>query len=378
MTDQKRSRAWIELNMENLRNNIKFFRRIIPDGCKLMPAVKANAYGHGVLPVVQVLWEEGISHFCVASVSEGIELRNYGIEGEILVLGYTAAELFGELEHYDLTQTVVNAAYAEILARSGRRLKVHVGVDTGMHRLGEDWNHTGGIAGVWKHRNLTVTGVFSHLCASDGISAEETAFTREQIRRFDEIIRRLHQCGLSGFQTHLQGSYGILNYPECSYSGVRPGIALYGVLSREEDMTRIPFMTKPVLSLKTRVETVKELKAGEQAGYGLAFTAGKPSRIAVLSIGYADGIPRELSGKGYVLICGEQAPVVGRICMDQMFVDITDLRCAGRVKMHDEAVLIGSSEKQTITAEKFASFTGTISNEVLSRLGGRLERCRCE
>lgn len=378
MMDQKRSRAWIELNMKNLRNNIAFFRRVIPPECRLMPAVKANAYGHGALLVAGALKEEGISHYCVASVSEGIELRNQGIEGEILVLGYTASELFGELAHYDLTQTVVDASYAEILARSGRRLKVHVGVDTGMHRLGEDWNHTDGIAGVWKHRNLTVTGVFSHLCASDGISAEETAFTREQIRRFDEMIRRLHQCGLSGFRTHLQGSYGILNYPELNYSCVRPGIALYGVQSREEDRTRVPFMAKPVLSLKTRVETVKELKAGEQAGYGLAFTAKKPSRIAVLSIGYADGIPRELSGKGYVLICGEHAPVVGRICMDQMFVDITDLRCAERVKMHDEAVLIGSSEKRTITAERFASFTGTISNEVLSRLGGRLERCCCE
>lgn len=375
MTDWKRSRAWIDLNMDNLRKNIKFFRRIISDDCLLMPAVKANAYGHGVFPVVQVLREEGISNFCVASVSEGIELRNHGVQGEILILGYTAAELFTELEHYDLTQTVVDASYAEILARSGRKLKVHVGVDTGMHRLGEDWNHTGGIAGVWEHGNLSVTGVFSHLCASDGISSEETAFTREQIRRFDEIVRKLRHRGISGFQTHLQGSYGILNYPECNYSCVRPGIALYGVLSKEEDLTRIPFMAKPVLSLKTRVELVKELNAGERAGYGLAFTAGKQSRIAVLSIGYADGIPRELSGKGYVLIHGEKAPIVGRICMDQMFVDITGLKCAEHVKMHDEAVLIGNSGEQTITAERFAAFTGTISNEVLSRLGERLERC---
>lgn len=377
MAGGEKSRAWIELDMEHLRNNVRYFKRILPKDCALMPAVKANAYGHGAIPVAKVLAEEQITHFCVASVSEGIQLREAGIDGEILILGYTAPECLAEIEAYALTQTVVDAAYGRELAESGHTLLVQIGVDTGMHRLGEEWTNVKDIAELFGYRNLKVTGVFSHLCTSDGAGEREAAFAREQIRRFNVIVEALHARGFHDFKTHLQGSYGILNYPDCRYDCVRPGIALYGVLSTEEDITRIPFMTKPVLSLKTRVECVRTLAEGESAGYGLAYTAGRESRIAVLSIGYADGIPREISGKGYVLIHGEKAYVVGRVCMDQMFVDITPLHCSRRVQMHDEAVLIGSSEGACITAEQFAAFTGTISNEVLSRLGSRLCRFVC-
>ena len=373
----EKSRAWIELDMEHLRGNVRYFKRILPKNCILMPAVKANAYGHGAILVARVLQEEKITHFCVASVSEGIQLREAGIKGEILILGYTAPECFEKLQEYALTQTIVDVRYGKLLADSGCRLLVQLGVDTGMHRLGEMWTNTDEMAGLFAYRNLKITGVFSHLCTSDGINKKEVEFTREQIRRFHVVVEELYAKGCRGFETHLQGSYGILNYPDCICDCARPGIALYGVLSTDKDMTKTPFMTKPVLSLKTRVECVRTLSAGESAGYGLAYTAGRESRIAVLSIGYADGIPRELSGKGYVLIRGERAPIVGRICMDQMFVDITALQCSKQVQMHEEAVLIGESEGAVLSAEQFAAFTGTITNESLSRLGSRLNRMTC-
>ena len=365
------------MDIERLKGNAAFLKKILPSSCALMPAVKANAYGHGVLPVADALLESGVSHFCVASVSEGIELRRHGVKGEILILGYTAEERFRELWDYRLTQTVVDASYGEILAKSKRRILVHVGVDTGMHRLGETWKNLDRIAAIWEKKNLTVTGVFSHLSAPDGNTPEEVAFTKEQIRRFDEITAGIRKRGISGFKTHLQGSYGILNYPECSYDFARPGIAIYGVKSRADDDTKTPFEGKPVLSLKARVQCVKELEEGETAGYGLAFTAKKKSRIAVLSVGYADGIPREIAGAGSVLLRGERAPIVGKICMDQMFVDVTELHLSEQIGPYDEAVLIGESGELSISAEEFAGFAGTITNEILSRLGERLERCVC-
>ena len=170
----KKGRAWIELNMGNLKHNIEEFRRLLPFDCMLMPAVKANAYGHGAVLVAQALQEEGIDAFCVASVSEGIELRQAGISGEILVLGYTHPAEFGDLLVYDLIQTVVDGNYAALMQDDGRRFKVHVGIDTGMHRLGERWENMEEIVKIFRMSHLQVAGVFSHLCVSDGNSARGT------------------------------------------------------------------------------------------------------------------------------------------------------------------------------------------------------------
>ena len=339
-----------------------------------MPAVKANAYGHGAVEISRALQKLGISDFCVASVEEGALLREAGITGQILVLGYTPVSKIDELCRYDLTQTIVDLDYARDLSALGRRVAVHVGVDTGMHRLGEDCGRIEKILRIFHLPNLNVTGVFSHLCASDGVSEEEREFTETQIARFAEVVAALRQNGITGFQTHLFGSYGILNYSRScgeSYDYARAGIALYGVPSSPGDRVEAPVTLRPVLSLKAKIACVKTLRKGESAGYGLAYTAKEERIIAVISIGYADGVPRTLSGRGHVLIRGKRAPVIGRICMDQMLVDVTGIADA---VPGETAVLIGSSGEETISAAELAAEADTISNEILSRLGSRLTR----
>ena len=263
-------RAWIEVDRGNLLHNVSELQRICGGKCALMPAVKANAYGHGDVIVSRILQEAGIQDYCVASVDEGIRLRRAGISGQILILGYTHPDAFPELKDYRLTQTAVDLDYAgEISAYYGNSIAVHVGVDTGMHRLGIPYDRTDLVEKVWALPGIRVTGVFSHLCVSDGLTEAEDRYTREQIKRFDHVTEYLRAKGIAGFQTHIQGSYGILNYPEYSYNLARPGIALYGCLSSAADRVRAEVSLKPVLSLKARVACVKDLPAGEAAGYGL-------------------------------------------------------------------------------------------------------------
>lgn len=381
----QKGRAWIELDLANLEHNVNYLKSLLPGDCKLMPAVKANAYGHGAVLIAKALQKMGISDYCVASVEEGIELRNAGIAGNILILGYTHPRQIEQLVEHDLTQTVVDSDYAKQLSDHGKTVQVHIGIDTGMHRLGIGWEDMESIQKIWEYQDLKVTGVFSHLCAADGITQKEKDYTREQIQRFETVVNQLKQEGKTGFVTHLQGSYGILNYPECRFDYARPGIALYGIFSsfaeykeqeKEKQKKEIQNQGKlsPVLSLKTRVESVRTLEKGESAGYGMAYTAVSRRKIAVLSIGYADGIPREIAGKAYVLCRGKKAAVIGRICMDQMLVDVTDIP---DIISGDEMVLIGRSEKEQIPAEAYAEWTDSISNEVVSRLGLRLERIAC-
>ena len=244
-----------------------------------------------------------------------------------------------------------------------------------MHRLGERSENTEQICQIWKLKNLRITGVFSHLCTADGHSAADHWFTLEQINRFNANIDFLHKQGFSGFKTHLQSSYGVLNYPDLNYDYARIGIALYGVLSSSTDNITAEADLKPVLSLKSRIECVKELHAGESIGYGLTFTAPKEMKIAAVSIGYADGIPRELSNKGHVLVHGKKAAIIGRICMDQLLIDASKL---SHVSSGDEVVLIGSCGGEMLSAAKIAEYSNTISNEILSRLGNRLERIPIE
>ncbi len=367
----QKSRAWIELNIENLKHNVEQFRGLLPRDCALMPAVKANAYGHGAVLISKALQEHGVQSFCVASVTEGIELRNAGIEGEILVLSYTHPSQFQDLIAYHLIQTVVDGKYAQELQKDGREFTVHIGIDTGMHRLGERWENIEEILKIFHYPNLKVTGIYSHLCVSDGMSQMERSYTIEQIHHFEYVIEELHRNGIDNFKCHLQGSYGILNYSELCFDYARVGIALYGILSGIEDQINATIDLKPVLSLKTRVESVRVLYRGESAGYGLTYSTRKNQKIGVLSIGYADGVPRNLSNCGYVLCNGKMAPIIGRICMDQMMVDFSGME---QVEAGDEVVLIGKSGKLEIRAEDMANWAGTITNEILSRMGGRLER----
>ncbi len=372
----EKGRAWIELNLEHLGHNVRCFQKLLPEGCALMPAVKANAYGHGAAPVAKELQRLGITDYCVASAEEGIQLRLAGISGQILVLGYTHPRDFDVLSKYRLTQTVLDAAYAEELRAYGKNLSVHVGIDTGMHRLGEAWDHLSGIRKLWEINNLRITGVYSHLCTSDGEGEEDQAYMRLQETRFQQVVRFLRAEGKRGFSTHLQGSYGILNGARLlnTYDYARAGIALYGVFSGSSARLERMYGLKPVLSLKARITCIRTLEEGEGAGYSLSWHADARRRIAAAAIGYADGFPRTLSNKGHALVRGRKVPVVGRVCMDQLLLDVTDVPEA---VPGEEAVFIGESEGLVLRAEEMAEEAGTISNEILSGLGERLVRvCR--
>lgn len=365
-------RAWIELDRSNLRQNVMALQELLPPGGQLMPAVKANAYGHGAILLAKELNQLGIRAFCVATALEGVELRRNGVKGEILILGYTDPAQFPLLRRYRLMQTVVDLPYARVLDAYGKKVKVHVKIDTGMHRLGERFERIEEICDIFQCKNLQIKGIYTHLCSADMSSAQAQENTKAQAAAFDQVVSQLRRRGYDCGKVHLLASSGLLRYPEFAGDYARVGIALYGVLSSRSEWERCPLKLKPVLSLKARVALVKELYAGETAGYGMQYAAKRDEKIAVLAIGYADGIPRAMSCEhGNVLLHGQKAPIIGRVCMDQMLVNVTHIP---DVKAGDFAVVIGRSGEREITAYDLAEQTGTITNELLSRLGSRLNR----
>lgn len=366
----KDNRAWIEINREALRHNARVLQEVLPKPSKLMAVVKANAYGHGDIEVSRTLMNCGIDAFAVATLSEGIHLRKNGIRGEILILGYTHPKDRGCLVRYKLTQTIINCDYAKALNAMGKTIQVHIKVDTGMHRLGVGSEQTIEIEDVFKCENLIVKGMYTHLCVADSLREEDISYTKLQTGRFFQTIAVLQQRGYATGKIHVQSSYGILNYPEFACDYARAGIALYGVLSNRNE-TCIKVDLQPVLSIKARVAMVRQIEAQESVSYGRLFTAQADMKIATISIGYADGIPRNLfESKGYVLLHSKKAPIIGRICMDQFVIDVSDIEA---VKPNDIVTIIGGDGSEQIHCEDFAEKCGTISNEILSRLSNRLE-----
>lgn len=360
-------RAWIEVNLDNLRSNVQALNQAMPDKCELMAVVKAEAYGHGAFEAAAYLEKIGVEAFAVATIEEGIALRKFGIRGDILILGYTSPERAKELKRFKLMQTLVSYDYAAELNSMGVKIDVHIKLDTGMHRLGFDCDEISKIADVFSMKNISVKGIYTHLCAADSFSQDDVIFTENQISKFYNVLEILKAAGIKIPKTHIQSSYGLLNYPDIECDYVRAGVSLYGVLSKPNDDTRLKPDLKPVLSLKSRVVLVRDVKAGDTVGYGRAFTAEKDSKIAIISIGYADGLPRSLScGNTGVMINGGKARIVGRICMDQTAVDVTDI---DNVKVGTTVTVIGDG----ISAEAAAEDSGSITNELLSRLGRRLK-----
>lgn len=335
----------------------------------MMAVVKADAYGHGAERIAMYLEGLGVESFAVATVNEGIRLRKAGIRSDILILGYTDPCRAEDIYKYCLMQTIVGCEHAVALSKQGYPIKAHIKIDTGMHRLGFDYLDARGIAACFSLPQLEISGIFSHLCAADSIAASDVAFTKLQIQRFYGAVEDLAAKGIRVPKMHLQSSYGLLNYPELKCDYVRVGIALYGVHSELNTQTKLRLELKPVLSLKSRIAQIRRVCAGETVGYGRSFTARRDSKIAIIPVGYADGVPRALScGKGKVLIRGYSAPIVGRICMDQLSVDVTDVP---NVHTADVVTLLGGDQAAPITAEQWAKQTGSISNEILSRLSLR-------
>lgn len=360
----RRDRAWVEIDCTALRRNVLALQALLPAGCQLMAVVKAEAYGHGAAAVAQELNRMGVEAFAVATADEGIALRTSKVRGLILVLGYTHPSRVEELRRYQLTQTVADAAHGAALEAAGQRLDVHIKVDTGMHRLGVPAADMETVAELFHMRHLQICGMYTHLCAADSPDSEDKDFTRRQLRSFYRLLRALDARGLAPGKIHLQSSAGLLHYPGLPCDYARAGIALYGAMGQCSGLT-------PVLSLKARVVLIREICAGETAGYARAFTAQRDTRIAVVSLGYADGYPRALSrGKGTALLRGRRASVIGDVCMDQLLLDVTDIPEA---QLGDTAVFLGKDGEAEIAASELAESAGAIANELLSRLGSRLE-----
>ena len=373
--DLKQNRAWIEINLDNLENNIKQIKNIIPSQTKIMAVVKANAYGHGMIEISKKLNKIGITDFAVATLDEGITLREAGIKGNILILGYTNFNNIDYLLKYNLIQTIVDYEYAKRINQMDlkEKLKVHIKINTGMNRIGESYKNIDKLIDIYQMQNLEILGTYSHLCVSDSLKEDDKLFTNKQITNFFETIETLQNLGYNTGKIHIQASYGILNYPELNCDYVRPGIIMYGVYSDESEKTKIKVNLKPVLSLKARITSIKEITQGESVSYGRTFKADKNMKIATVGIGYADGYPRNLSGKNAkALVNGEYVSIIGRICMDQLLIDVSNLT---KIEDGDIVTLIG--EEKQIKAEVVAQNSGTITNELLSRLGKRLPIIIC-
>jgi serine/alanine racemase len=253
-----------------------------------------------------------------------------------------------------------------------KSVQVQIKVDTGMHRLGICVEDIDKISEVFQFKGIKVSGIYTHLCVADSLDEEDVNYSRGQIKRFYHMLKQLENRGIMLPKIHIQSSYGLLNYPELNCDYARIGIALYGSLSTFGDRTKLQTQLRPVLTLKARVAMIREVAAGEGASYGRDFLVKKDSKLAVLPIGYADGLPRNLSnGSGSVLLHGLRVPIIGRICMDQLLIDVTDIV---EVKPGDIATLIGVDGKEEILAVNVAKDAGSITNELFSRLGARIER----
>ena len=373
MPPPRDSRAWREVDADALRHNVQVLQYAAGANCRLMAVVKADAYGHGARQCARILQRAGVRDFAVACLSEGIALRKAGIRGNLLVLGWTDPKLAPLLSRWRLTQAVISVEHGQALAAQGCRVRVHLALDTGMHRVGIPAGDTAALAGLCRLPGLQVKGVFSHLCVSDELTPESEAYTRRQADAFRTAVEMLHRAGIQPGDIHLLASYGIWNYPEYHFDLVRAGIALYGVQS-DASATRRKLDLQPVLALKARIAHIEWLDTGETAGYGRAFTAPRPTLLAVAAIGYADGLPRHLPERGgRVLVRGVSCPMVGRMCMDQLLVDVTQ---APQTAIGDVVTLIGCEGGASISAEEVAQRCGTITNELLSRLGTRLPLLR--
>lgn len=337
--------------------------------------VKADGYGHGAVTVAQHLQKLGADYFGVATLEEGIELRDNKIDKPILVLGYTNPHQVCQLAKYNLTQTIFSNEYGvelvEELEKADVMLDCHIKIDTGMGRIGflPTDDYVTEIQDIYKSRRINITGAYTHFSVADDTCESSLEFTRKQLDVFLEMCKKLECSGVELGIKHCGNSAVAVHHKEMQLDMVRVGIAQYGMSPSADLKTEINYM--PVASFYTRVACVKEIKAGDTVSYGRRFTAEKNMKIATLTVGYADGYSRSLSGCGKVIINGEYAPVVGMVCMDQMMVDVSHIP---QVKMGDRVTLVGCDGEKSITFTDIANLIGTIHYECICHIAPRVPR----
>lgn len=362
--------AWLEINLSAVKENIKFLKGKISINTEIMAVVKAEAYGHGSVQVSRAALEGGASRLGVALIEEGIKLIKNGIEAEIQILNEPPVDGIPEILEYGLIPTVCTRQFIDELAsqseKAGKQVKFHLKVDTGMNRIGIlPEQAVPFLERALSYKNLTLEGVFTHLAAADQPEAE---LTQIQLEKFSKVVESFNVKGINVAYYHTANSAGIIYHSNSHYDLVRPGISIYGLAPNAE--LGLPEGLKPVLAWKSRISFIKEIPAGEGVSYGHTFIAPKPTKVATIPLGYADGYFRLLSNKAEVLIKGQRKKVIGNICMDQFMVDLGKVD----VTIGEEAVLIGGQGSERITAEEIASHIGTINYEVTSRISERVPR----
>ncbi len=375
-------RAEIDLNA--IAHNVRELRRITRPEARLMAVVKANGYGHGAIEVSRCVLQNGASILGVARVEEGIQIRKAGISVPILVFGYTLPHRAGDLFKYDLRQSVSSTATARELSEAAvsftAKIKIHLKVDTGMGRLGLlpqkgksgdpteiDSDTVAETLAIANLDALALEGIFTHFASAD--SADKT-HSEYQLDLFLNYLRRLEKAGLSPPLKHAANSGALIDMPASHFDLVRPGIAIYGLYpSNEVDQQRVSL--KPAMALKAQIIQLKKVPAGFKVSYGSTYTTQRPTTIATVPIGYADGLNRRLSSRGQMLVGGQRVPIVGRVCMDLTMLDVGDVK---NVQLGDEVVVFGQQGNESLSVDEMAAMLGTINYEIVTGISARVPR----
>lgn len=367
--------VWAEVDLKAIAHNIRELRSITNPKARFMAVVKANAYGHDIIEVARRSLENGAEALGVANIEEGIQLRKAGIDAPVLIFGYTSPIHVKKLIELDLTQTVYSYETSEKLSQAatayGKKIKVHIKVDTGMGRLGllrgiKD-NSLSEVESISRLPMLELEGIYTHFATAD---KSDRSYAGKQFEIFMDFLNQLRIAGLEIAVTHAANSAAIINMPETHLDMVRAGISIYGLYTSEE-VDRSIINLKPAMALKTKIIHLKKVPAGFKVSYGTTYETEKPTTIATVSIGYADGLNRLLSSKGRMLVCGHSAPIVGRICMDMTMLDVGEIP---EIVMEQEVVVFGKQGNSSITVDEIASTINTINYEVVSTIMERVPR----
>jgi alanine racemase len=363
--------TYATINLTALAYNVSRLKRYLSSGCEIMAIIKANAYGHGSVEIARALAGEGIERFAVASLDEGIALRQAGLSTSVVVLGALFEEQVSDLIAHQLTPVVSDGRILPALTKAAHSRPVpypiHLKVETGMGRLGFSPEELRLLLDDPLFRNsLKVEGIMTHLADADG---KDSTFTERQSNAFRAVLKQIRERGVTLPLVHAANSAAIVRFPDTHFSLVRPGIMLYGYHTLPATVP--PPDLKPVLSLRTTIVQLRTIPQGGTVSYNGTFVATRTTRVAVLPIGYADGYSRQLSHRGSVLIQGRRVPIVGLVCMDMIMVDVTDLP---HVHVGETVTLIGQQGGESIWADEVAGWIGTIPYEVLCGIGSRVPR----
>lgn len=370
MKEYYRVRA--DINLDAIYNNLKREKDVINPNTKLMVVIKADGYGHGAVPVAKYV-DEIADAYGVAIAREGAQLRSVGITKPILVLGWTHPQDNDILIENDITQTVFTYDMAKKLSEcasaKGKRAKIHIKLDTGMSRIGFDCSDESieDIVRISKLSGVEMTGIFTHFARADEVDKSATI---SQYEKFTSMVVRLEERGITFATKHVSNSAGIIDLPDCNMDMVRSGISTYGLYpSGEVNKTNI--LLEPAMSIKSCITYIKTLDKGVGVSYGGTFVTDRKTTVATIPVGYGDGYSRALSSKGRVLINGQSAPIIGRVCMDQFMVDITDIE---GVTLDSEVTLVGVDGKECISVEEISALAGSFNYEFVCMVGKRIPR----